>query len=462
MEKDNIFIGDLPADIDENVVRTAMETVGTIVKMRVNYPTVPGGKSSALVQFGSANEAKWAVDTLNGTTPPGFVSPAKICFAESPEEKMVRQYGKGEAKTGGAARMSPYPAGQAVNPWASGGTAVNPGLATPGGAPDWFAAGPPVAVQSSPKGGGKAKGKKSLSKGLGAGVSIHHCLGRMEEQGLIPNPKSAAPDCVVYVKNLPSDCTDLEIYKMFAPFGAISSARAIWQDDGTCKGYGFVNFVEPVGAQSAIAMLNGFQMTNGQILGVEIKKASSMPAITGGASWGGMGSAGGLGNAGGPGGGLGALGNAAALGNAGSLSGGLGGLGNAAALGNAGSLGGALGALGNAGGLTNAGGLGGSLGALGNVGGLGGISGIGGLGATAIGGMTAPSAPGLAGFAGAADATATTASLNAAPAPDPNAAFMASLGDVLKLATSPDASGTSAHEFEQQMKLLQMQLGGTG
>jgi len=270
--KDNVFIGDLPHDMDENIVRNLMESVGSIVKMRVIRPATPQGKSAALVQFATVDEALWAVSALNGTTPDGFVSPLKMRFSESQEDKIARQWNHFMGKGGMKDRPAPYPAGPMPGGKGCGWNSWGNSSPTEAGGIDWFAAG--AACASAQRFGGKGvkpAGKKGSSKG---GPNVYAALQHMEAMGVIPSPKHAPPDCVVYVKNLPTDCTDLEVYRMFSPFGALSSARAIWQEDGACKGYGFVNFVDPAGAQQAIATLNGFQLANGSILGVEIKKTT--------------------------------------------------------------------------------------------------------------------------------------------------------------------------------------------
>lgn len=377
--KDNVFIGDLPHDMDENIIRRVMESMGSIIQMRVIRPPTPEGKSAALVQFATVDQAMWAVSALGGTTPDGFPGPLKMRFAESSEDKIARQWNQFSGKSGGKDRAAPYPApfsaGGKGGGWNSWGGPRSPS----DGGIDWFAAGAACASAQRFGGkGGKPSGKKGGSRG--GGPNSNAALIQMEAMGVIPSPKNAPPDCVVYVKNLPIDCTDLEVYRMFSPFGALSSARALWGEDGNCKGIGFVNFVEPAGAQKAIAALNGFQMANGSILGCEIKRvtgSTSDEAATG----------------------LGSIDASAA-----------------------------------------ATGLGAAFAPAASATGLG-ATGLGAAGAAA----TAPSASGpLATNTGAA------------------AQFMASLGDVLGLA---GAGGTTAgsgavQNFEQQMRLLQMQLGG--
>lgn len=90
----------------------------------------------------------------------------------------------------------------------------------------------------------------------------------LEAAHALPSPKQASDKGVVYIKGLPADTTDLELYRMLAPFGPLSCARALWNDDGSCKGYGFANFLDATAAISAIQILNGTQMSNGATLQV--------------------------------------------------------------------------------------------------------------------------------------------------------------------------------------------------
>lgn len=64
----------------------------------------------------------------------------------------------------------------------------------------------------------------------------------------------------VYVYGLQLTHTELTLYELFSPFGAILNVKLIrdlTKDDKPCKGYGFVNFTKAEDAYRAIASLNG-------------------------------------------------------------------------------------------------------------------------------------------------------------------------------------------------------------
>merc|ERR1719277_2315413 len=108
------------------------------------------------------------------------------------------------------------------------------------------------------KGKGKGKGKGKLSiKGLKQGLL---------DAGALPGGKYSNDENALWIGNLPNDTTNEDLYHIFSPFGAIPAygCRAMTGDDGvTCKGFGFVNFVDQVAAQTAIMTLNGCQMPDG-------------------------------------------------------------------------------------------------------------------------------------------------------------------------------------------------------
>ena len=60
----------------------------------------------------------------------------------------------------------------------------------------------------------------------------------------------------IYVKNLDSEVTDEEFEQLFTKYGPVSSAVIQRDDDGTSKGFGFVNFEEHEHAKQAVDELH--------------------------------------------------------------------------------------------------------------------------------------------------------------------------------------------------------------
>jgi RNA recognition motif-containing protein len=65
----------------------------------------------------------------------------------------------------------------------------------------------------------------------------------------------------VYVGGLPYSVTEGRLEEMFAPHGAVASARVIADKfTGQSRGFGFVEMASSAEAQSAIDALNGTQL----------------------------------------------------------------------------------------------------------------------------------------------------------------------------------------------------------
>lgn len=231
---DNVFIGDLPAHITKEDCESIFQGYGSITQCRVMAPKAPGAKASALVRFASVEEAQWVVDNLSGNLAEGLEEPIVARFANAPGAK---SWGKGEDGGKSSYRSEPYSKGGYGGGWSNDGDA--------GGR------------------GGKGKGVPGSFRSLYGAVKGAGLLGG----GHVPN------ECQIYVKNLPRDTSDVDLFRLFAPFGAVapSGAKAMINDDGTCKGFGFVDYVDQLSAQAAIAALNGFAMPDGSSIAVSCK-----------------------------------------------------------------------------------------------------------------------------------------------------------------------------------------------
>ncbi|KRT53948.1 RNA recognition motif domain-containing protein [endosymbiont of Ridgeia piscesae] len=65
----------------------------------------------------------------------------------------------------------------------------------------------------------------------------------------------------IYVGNLSWNTTDDELHELFAPYGAVDSAKVIMdRETGRSRGFGFVEMSDNSAAQSAIDSLNDSQL----------------------------------------------------------------------------------------------------------------------------------------------------------------------------------------------------------
>merc|ERR1719356_1879020 len=102
-------------------------------------------------------------------------------------------------------------------------------------------------------------------------------LKAIEQSGALPGGDGKDKSVIVeiYVHGLPPTCEDIHLYKLFCPFGqipanGITAMQGENKGGGTCKGFGFVNFLAQESADLAIATLNGCQLPGGQVLRVEL------------------------------------------------------------------------------------------------------------------------------------------------------------------------------------------------
>ena len=77
-------------------------------------------------------------------------------------------------------------------------------------------------------------------------------------------PPTASPQLErnLFIYHLPPNATDTLLYKLFSPFGAIESTKAVKDSGGQCKGFGFVKMVHHTDAVRAIQIMNGSQVGN--------------------------------------------------------------------------------------------------------------------------------------------------------------------------------------------------------
>lgn len=223
---DNLFITGLPEGFDQTSLQTVLGAYGNIQQAKV-MPPQPGKKAAAMVRFATVDEAKWIVENLNGNIPQGLTEPIDCKFAMSKDQKQGMDAGKG---------WGPYADGGKDGGWGKG------------------------------KGVGKGKCSiRTLVDGLGAAGALPGA----GQKGAAGNDENT-----LFVAGLPADTTDCDLYKIFAPFGALKSVKAMSDPmTGMCKGIGFVNCMDNLVAQMAIATLNGTSLPDGTWLTVSIKNA---------------------------------------------------------------------------------------------------------------------------------------------------------------------------------------------
>jgi len=246
----------LPFGVDEATVQAIFSAYGQLVNCKV-LATMPGQTdSAALIRFGTQEIATWVKENLDGNIPQGMETPVIIKYKAAPA-------GKG--------------GGKAIAPQAGGwGAAVDPSAAAWGGGGGGGGAGP--------YGGGGGGGGGFGGGGGGAGKAIAKGF---EDSGGLPcgSGVGVSDNGTLYISGLPQDTEEIDVYKIFSPFGSIKpkGVKMVTNPDGSCKGFGFVNFIDEASAQTAISTCDQAQLPDGTFLRVSIKSGGNSVSKWGGA-----------------------------------------------------------------------------------------------------------------------------------------------------------------------------------
>lgn len=237
--QNQVWIGGLADGCNEEMLQGVFGPYGAITWCKVT-PAKPGKKPSALVQFADPTDAAWFCENLNGNIPEGLTEPIQVMFSKN--QGPAQGKGKGEAKGGGKDNGKGYGKVDAKGGKAAGWSPYDGG------------------AKGDAKGGAKDSGK---SGGKGG---IKGLLKSATKGGFIPDNPKPDENCV-YIKGLPNDTTDRDLYELFAPFGAIPPRGVLAQQkEGACTGVGFVDFVEQTATLHAIQVLNGMPTPDGDAL----------------------------------------------------------------------------------------------------------------------------------------------------------------------------------------------------
>eukprot|EP00930_Biecheleria_cincta_P061401 TRINITY_DN46975_c0_g1_i1.p1 TRINITY_DN46975_c0_g1~~TRINITY_DN46975_c0_g1_i1.p1 ORF type:complete len:518 (-),score=75.36 TRINITY_DN46975_c0_g1_i1:74-1627(-) len=81
-----VFIGDLPADVDDATIQRVFGQYGNVTSFRVLSPS-GRGSGNAIVSFSSVEEATWLVNNVNGNMPTGIATPVTVMFKSQSSSK---------------------------------------------------------------------------------------------------------------------------------------------------------------------------------------------------------------------------------------------------------------------------------------------------------------------------------------------------------------------------------------
>mmetsp|Transcript_86483 Transcript_86483/g.245239 ORF Transcript_86483/g.245239 Transcript_86483/m.245239 type:complete len:385 (-) Transcript_86483:76-1230(-) len=303
----NLYVGGLPDGLDETAFKQLFEGFGNIESCKL-YPE----RRYGFVKFSSHDEAQSALNAANGTS---FGASTLVVKFDDYRGKG----GKGDAASGsswgGDDSSAPFKGGKGGKSlvptdqvylkglpagfddvqlrdifgkygnvtWSKvlradgkGDTAALVQLASideaqwlvdnlDGNIPQGLTS--PIVVQfSRPPGATKGKGKHEANfKGKGDGRYSPYGGGGGTGP---PNGHGGDDESNLYVKGLPQEADELYLYKLFAPFGGVSSVKVLSQE---WNPIGFVKYNYGADALQAIQAINGQTQPDGSVILVSVK-----------------------------------------------------------------------------------------------------------------------------------------------------------------------------------------------
>lgn len=235
---DNLYVTGLPYDAEAKDVMELFNSFGPVVDCRVLEAKKPGQSRHALVRFATIEAAMKVRSAWRPTFLPGCTETLQLEFA-APKDRTDWtcmmcgdwQFARNEhCRQCGAQK----PLDAHVTACSKGKSKCGKGMGKPGGL-------------------------------LAMEAVLHLC----KTSGRLPAGISRDANAV-RVANLPMDCTELHLYRLFSAFGPIlaDGVHVSTNLDGSCNGHGFVTFLVPVSAQAACRTLNCIQKPDGGVLEV--------------------------------------------------------------------------------------------------------------------------------------------------------------------------------------------------
>uniref|UniRef100_A0A7S4VF06 RRM domain-containing protein n=1 Tax=Alexandrium monilatum TaxID=311494 RepID=A0A7S4VF06_9DINO len=97
MENTNVYITDLPMEVDDEKLVNIFSAYGTVTWSRVfegkGKPT-----KAAIVEFADVAEARWVVENLNGNIAEGLTEPINVAFKRDRRKGDGKGFGKADSK----------------------------------------------------------------------------------------------------------------------------------------------------------------------------------------------------------------------------------------------------------------------------------------------------------------------------------------------------------------------------
>jgi len=286
-----LFIGMLPQDSDEDMIRELFQEHGEIVGVFIIRGNNRAKKGCAFVKYAKRESALAAIESMHDQILfEGSARPLIVKMADTRSQRKVRQamhprrmaYGScvqhGSTHNAG---MDPYYVPHGPPP-----VHHYPGHVTTTGVPQYPPHVPQFMYQqvhpySIPHGpypnqtGHANIPKTHSSRGMQRNLQQRITNIKPVEKDDTTKPREGPAGANLFIYHLPHDLTDADLATAFNPFGNVISAK-IYVDiyTGESKGFGFVSYDSVLAAEHAIEQMNGFQIGSKR-LKVQHKRVSN-------------------------------------------------------------------------------------------------------------------------------------------------------------------------------------------
>nr|AEX15531.1 ELAV-like-3 [Pleurobrachia bachei] len=241
----NIYIANFPTNMSEGDITKMCQDYGRIISYKLLLDAHNQSRGIAFCRFDTNEEAVKAIEGLNGKVPAGGSLPLVVKMADKPSDK----YKKTET-----APAHVYSPARENGSYPQLPQSYLPLLAShPSGAHRTL-----IFSRDHPLAGQFAAVQNNIPPQL---------------QEIARSAYSPLQGWCLYLCNLSPNMNEHGLYKLVAPFGAISSIKCMEHTDGTCKGIAFINMPQYEEAALAIKALNGATV-HGNVIQVEFKKSS--------------------------------------------------------------------------------------------------------------------------------------------------------------------------------------------
>lgn len=254
----NIYIANFPTTLPEADITSMCQEYGRIISYKLLLDGNNQSRGIAFCRYDTNEEAMKAIEGLNGKVPTGGSLPLQVKLADKPSEK----YQKIENQSNHIFSINQPLRDNINSPYSQIQQSFHPLMTNPHPSGSHRAL---IFARDHPLSGHYTSVQNSIPPHL---------------QEIAQSAFSPLQGWCLYLCNLAPNMDEHGLYKLVAPFGAISSVKCMSNPDGTCKGIAFVNMPHYEEAALAIKALNGTAV-HGNIVQLEFKKTSLKSRQTG-------------------------------------------------------------------------------------------------------------------------------------------------------------------------------------